>query len=376
MRRTQVLTAAALAVVTLAGAAGTAYAAMSKTVTLTVDGRQERVHTLAATVSGALHAARVHVGPHDLVVPAENARIHNGSLIAVRHARQLSLDVNGVHRTVWVLAQSVGQALGELGYAGSFVAASRSSRIPLSGMSLSVFTPRYGAILVDGRVLRLVTTAPSVRQVLAQAHVRLAPTDRVAPGLAVFPANDFTIRVTRIRQSRVSQTLAIPFQTVRENTGSLYQGQTRVAAYGAPGAIIRVLQVTYVNGKLAREQLVGQRQTAAPHNQVILVGTTPVPPPPPPPPPPAPSSSGGAPGGSGLNWGALAQCESGGNPQAVSPGGAYRGLYQFTMSTWASVGGSGDPINASPGEQTYRAEILYAQSGSSPWPVCGHYLYS
>lgn len=68
---------------------------------------------------------------------------------------------------------------------------------------------------------------------------------------------------------------------------------------------------------------------------------------------------------------AIASCESGGNPAAVSSDGSYRGKYQFSLETWASVGGSGDPAAAPEEEQDYRAALLYAQSGSSPWPVCG-----
>ena len=68
---------------------------------------------------------------------------------------------------------------------------------------------------------------------------------------------------------------------------------------------------------------------------------------------------------------AIAQCESGGNPRAVSADGTYRGLFQFDSGTWASVGGSGDPAAAPASEQYRRAAILYARAGSSPWPVCG-----
>ena len=67
----------------------------------------------------------------------------------------------------------------------------------------------------------------------------------------------------------------------------------------------------------------------------------------------------------------IAACESGGDPTAVSADGSYRGKYQFDYGTWASVGGSGDPAAAPEAEQDYRAALLYAQSGSSPWPVCG-----
>ena len=67
---------------------------------------------------------------------------------------------------------------------------------------------------------------------------------------------------------------------------------------------------------------------------------------------------------------AIADCESGGDPHAVSSGGTYRGKYQFDYGTWASVGGHGDPAAASEREQDYRAALLYERSGTSPWPVC------
>lgn len=67
----------------------------------------------------------------------------------------------------------------------------------------------------------------------------------------------------------------------------------------------------------------------------------------------------------------IAACESGGDPTIVSSDGSFRGKYQFSYGTWASVGGSGDPAAAPEAEQDYRAALLYARSGSSPWPVCG-----
>jgi soluble lytic murein transglycosylase-like protein len=77
-----------------------------------------------------------------------------------------------------------------------------------------------------------------------------------------------------------------------------------------------------------------------------------------------------APGVSLSTLDAIAACESGGDPTAVNPAGYY-GKYQFDTSTWASVGGSGSPAEASEAEQDYRASLLYSRAGSSPWPVCG-----
>jgi hypothetical protein len=67
----------------------------------------------------------------------------------------------------------------------------------------------------------------------------------------------------------------------------------------------------------------------------------------------------------------VARCESSNNTHAVSPGGTYRGLYQFDLQTWASVGGTGDPAQASRDEQDLRAVLLLRRRGASPWPVCG-----
>ncbi|WP_020007200.1 transglycosylase family protein [Salinicoccus albus] len=73
----------------------------------------------------------------------------------------------------------------------------------------------------------------------------------------------------------------------------------------------------------------------------------------------------------GQNWGALAQCESGGDPSVVSSNGLYHGLYQFDVQTWQSIGGSGLPSDASAAKQTQMAQKLYEDRGSQPWPVCG-----
>jgi resuscitation-promoting factor RpfB len=66
----------------------------------------------------------------------------------------------------------------------------------------------------------------------------------------------------------------------------------------------------------------------------------------------------------------IAECESGGNPRAVSPGGTYRGKYQFSRSTWRNLGGTGDPADAPEWLQDRLALKLYRDSGTAPWPNC------
>ena len=72
----------------------------------------------------------------------------------------------------------------------------------------------------------------------------------------------------------------------------------------------------------------------------------------------------------GVNWDAVAACESGGNWHTATGNGYYGGL-QFTMGTWHSNGGSGSPHQASREEQIRVANNVLSTQGIGAWPVCG-----
>jgi len=65
-------------------------------------------------------------------------------------------------------------------------------------------------------------------------------------------------------------------------------------------------------------------------------------------------------------------CEST-NTYSINTGNGYYGAYQFDLSTWRSVGGTGYPNNASAAEQDYRALYLYRMRGWEPW-TCARIL--
>ena len=82
---------------------------------------------------------------------------------------------------------------------------------------------------------------------------------------------------------------------------------------------------------------------------------------------PAPASS------SGVNWAAIAACESGGNWGANTGNGFYGGL-QFTQGTWNAYGGgqyASSANQATPSQQMAVANRVLAGQGIGAWPVCG-----
>ena len=84
-------------------------------------------------------------------------------------------------------------------------------------------------------------------------------------------------------------------------------------------------------------------------------------------PAPAPASSGG------VNWDAIAQCESGGD-WGINTGNGFYGGLQFTEGTWLANGGgqyASSANLATPAQQIAVAQQVLAGQGIGAWPVCG-----
>jgi resuscitation-promoting factor RpfB len=356
----------------------TAFVSFDKALVLSVDGQERKVHTFAKTVGDVLEDHNVEVGPHDTVAPGLGAKVSDGTHIAVRYGRMITVSIDGKERSLWVTANSVQEALPQIGVRNgtAFVSVSRSMPIGRQGLSFDVRLPHTVTLDVEGKSRKLETTAPTVAAAIVGAGVPLTDKDLVLPARATYPKDGELIKVFKITGKAKIRTESVSYRTKRIADSSMYEGSTKVSRDGKNGSRRVAYEFVKRDGEWVVKRTLFAESLRKSVRQVIRVGTKARPAPTPAPAParqsaPAPSGSSG-----GLNWAALAQCESGGNPNAVSPNGLYFGLYQFSISTWQSVGGSGNPTDASSAEQTRRAQILYDRAGSSPWPVCGSRLYS
>ncbi len=347
-----------------------AYEASAKTITVSVDGKPQQIRAHVGTVGDVLAAAHLTVGQHDLLAPQKDTSVKDGSTIVLRRGREMYLTVDGKVRNVWVTATSVSEALDQIGLRapGAILSADRSRAIPLKGFSLEIRTRKTIQVLDAGRRRTIVTNALVVSELLKRSRIVIRKQDRLSLPVTTTVRNGLVLRITRVDGRHSGEELPVAFAVVRRPDAAMYEGTSQVVRQGQVGVLHRIFWLTFVNGKLQKRVLTSARITVQPIATVIDVGTLarPVA-------APAVYYTGGS-GTGGLNWGAVAGCESGGNPRAVSPGGDYRGLYQFSLGTWYGVGGSGDPIDASASEQTYRAQVLYGRAGSSSWPLCGRYL--
>jgi uncharacterized protein YabE (DUF348 family) len=322
-----------------------------------------------------LAAAGLETGSRDLVVPAVDETVEDGDRVAVRRARSMSLVVDGKARQVWVTAASVDEALDQVGLSepGLALSASRSRSLPLEGFQLDVTTPKDVVVLVDGGEKPITSAAATVSDLLAEAGIPVGPQDRLSKYPSEAVVDGERIRVVRVATTRSTRQVEVPFGTERREDAGALTGTSSTVQAGQPGVVEETVETVTADGAVEKSTVLSKRTLSEPVTRVVVVGTKPRPAP-----APRPASSGGggsATSGGGLNWAALAACESGGNPGAVSSSGKYRGLYQFSYATWAGVGGSGDPAAASAGEQTMRAQMLYARSGAGQWPTCGRRLF-
>lgn len=364
------LIGAATAVVVLA-TGGIAVADAHKTVTLDVDGVSTTVSTFAGSVDGLLAEQDLELGARDTVSPA--GALSDGVDVVVRHARQVTVQADGEQATVWTTALTADEALEMLATRGDDVrlVASRSTAGGRPDLSLDLTLDGPADVVVDGTTLTVPDGSTTVADALDRLDVELQPLDRVS----VRHRDDrVTVVVNRVVVEDVTTTSEVPFDAVEQDDPALYVGQSKVTTAGVPGVRTVIERVTTVDGKETGRDLLSDEVTQAPVAQVTNVGTTKRPVVAAPTTPSTPAVGGGD--AAGLNWGALAACESGGNPTAVSASGTYHGLYQFSVATWQAVGGAGLPSEASADEQTARAQMLYNRSGAGQWPHCGPRLFS
>jgi uncharacterized protein YabE (DUF348 family) len=347
---------------------GVAYVTFDNTITLSVDGEAETVHTFASTVDGVLASEGIELGDRDEVVPSLDSEVSDGSEVAVRYGRQVSVTVDGDEQEIWTTALSVDEFLSELGLRtdGADMTVSRSRSIGRSGIDFEVRTAKELTLLADGDKTPLVTTALTVREALSEADVEIGSLDIVEPDLEepLTEIEDITVKRVTVETETVEKD--IEHDTKEEESSKLDKGESEVITEGKDGVLEKVLEKTYIDGELEDTETLEENVIEEPITEVIRIGTAE---------PDDGGDDGGGDGGSdGGVWDRLAQCESGGN-WSINTGNGYYGGLQFNLQTWQAYGGSGYPHENSKEEQIRIATKLRDDRGGyGAWPGCASKL--
>ena len=334
------------------------FVSMGKRIDVIVDGQPTTVTTYATDVEGVLVDAGARPGPDDAVTPSLDSPVTDGSTVSLVRSREVSVVIDGVRTTKNVTAYSTVEAVEQLGLSDHQVVSSRSNRLPPNGAEIELATYDDVTVTVDGGQSVISTAAADVDDALQDAGVTVGEQDTVTPGLSTPVTGGMTIAVTRVAKHSVTETRAVAYQIVEQPDPDEYVGITTVVTPGSAGSETVTVEVSTVDGLETGRTETGSQITTAPVNEVLATGTKQF---------PAEVNA--------LNWQSLGLCESTNNPKAVNQtNGKYFGEYQFSVETWAGVGGSGNPADAPPEEQLARAKILYMMYGAGQWE-CGFHLY-
>jgi resuscitation-promoting factor RpfB len=342
------------------------YANLNKDVILSIDGQTSHVRTSSDSVGALLKTKGIEVNGHDVVAPNLDAKVEDGTRVAVKFGRQVSFTIDGEKQTVWTTSTTVDDALAALGIdlAGAKLSTSRSASIGRQGLSIIIGTQKTVIIVDEGKKRTITTTGQTLADALAAAKISVDRDDKLSakPTTRLVDGSKFTF--IRVDITSKTKKRKVDFSTDRKKTSTLRKGVTKIDTPGVAGVRAVTYRLVRHNGEIVKRTKIKSKLIKKPVTEVILVGTKTT---------TSAKKSSGSSTPSGSVWDKLAQCESGGN-WSINTGNGYYGGLQFSLSTWRAYGGNGYPHQASREEQIRIAKKLQAAAGWGSWPACSSKL--
>ena len=355
-RKKSAILALNIAVLLVLAGGTAAYGALSKTVTVKLDGRSDTVRTFSDSVTGVLASKDVKLNPDDKVNVAETSSLTDGDTIKVDFAKPVTVAVDGSARGGTVHDNTVGDVLDRYEVEpadDAYVSVSRSARVPRSGMQIVVSNPKAITVKADDDTKKFTSSAPRVEDALKEADVTLDRDDEVNLGRGALLSEGDKLTVTRIEMIDKTETVDVDPPVEYKDDNDMEKGTTKVLDPGEPGKARENVLITKADGKVRNRLVLTSKELEKPVKKVVARGTA-----------EAPSVA------SNSVWDKIAECESGGNWH-INTGNGYYGGLQFSAATWHSVGGPGLPHEHSRETQIKYAKILQQRSGWGQWG-CAH----
>jgi uncharacterized protein YabE (DUF348 family) len=251
------------------------FAALHKGVTIDFNGTRSHVTTLAGTVGDLLDQQDIAVGDHDLVVPALTAGVPRNGEVMVRQARQVEIDIDGQTQRVWTTAETVEEALADLGVRADDVelSVSRSASVARLEGPVEVSTPKAVTVVVDGEVLTAETGAQTVGQALAELGLDIDPADVVSQPLTESLTDGTEVSVARAESQDGTKKKTTKFKTVKKENPDLLKGQEKVIQKGRVGEKVVTYTATVIDGEEVSKEVLTEVVVATPVTEIVEVGT-------------------------------------------------------------------------------------------------------
>ncbi|MCR6514994.1 MAG: G5 domain-containing protein [Clostridium sp.] len=203
-----------------------AITSMRKTVTVSIDGKEEAFVTYKGTVKEALQDKGIQLSEKDKVQPSLEAGVKENQLIAVKRAVPISVEFAGKKVKLLSAEETVGDAL-----------LAESETLKQNGVD-------YNKEL-----------------------------DEVSPKVDEPVAKDMDIKVVDVEVKNLKEKQSIPFETVTKKDSGLERGKTETKTEGKNGQKEVTYELVYKDGKVASKKEVSSKVVAKPVNAIVSHGT-------------------------------------------------------------------------------------------------------
>ena len=256
-------TVRAATALTVLAVAALSYLAISKQVTLVVDGRPEALRTMSANVGELLVGEGIDLAAGLSVQPPPATRLADGMTVRVdslAELRAVAGRTSGVG--VWVVEGITGPWSK---IAGQLVEGSPSA----SGAGIaSVVAVRA---VVMGKVHDVLTNAATAGELLSAMGITPDADDRVQPSPSTPLHVGSRIRFDQVRVFTKNVDAPIPFTTGTTTSTRLDPGAIRVVQSGVDGVLRTTYRVKVVNGRIVGRMVLDRHvmQEAVPERRVV-----------------------------------------------------------------------------------------------------------
>ncbi|MEW9081187.1 ubiquitin-like domain-containing protein [Caldanaerobacter subterraneus] len=195
-----------------------AYVNLRKEITLQDENKKIVITTFASTVGDLLKERGIELRQEDVVKPSLNTRLKNGMTITIKRAVPVTLNVGGKVENIYSAASTIKDLLSERGIALG----------PQDKINMTLDTPVFAYMYID---------------------------------------------ITKVTEKIITEEIDIPYQIETVKDYTMERGQTRIAQQGEMGKKVKVIKVTYENGKEVARNVIEEKVIKNPVPQIVRVGT-------------------------------------------------------------------------------------------------------
>jgi len=337
----------------------------TKVVQVYRDGEQQIVPTKAETVGDLLERLDIVVTEKDIVEPSVDTVIdENGFSINIYNSRPV-LIVEGEQSRVVETAQptprAIAKAAGLKVYPEDLIESTTVEiKTPIQAIQDGLVAEK---VVIDRAIpvslnlydnkLPVRTRAKTVGELLDEKNIKLKEGDTLEPAASTVLSANTGIFIVRHGNKVETKEIEIPAPVETIENPDMVAGSQRVEEAGAPGRKVVTYEIELRNGEEVARRILQEVVATPPLKRVVIIGTQPIP------------------GGNGALLRQLRMCETGGNYQ-TDTGNGYYGAYQFSASTWNTMGTAYSSAQlAPPSVQDDAALRLARRSGfHSQFPGC------